>query len=162
MEDLRENIEHLNQTHLKGLDASFQQELMNSCQGMSRNDMSCSNLNISENNNIVQEIENSTYDINLSNSSITPRNRNNSNEVIDFAVRVSQADLNGMENEKMRLRNTVNQLAEENKGLLLVQESHQRQLDDANFKIQNYKNEKEDLKLRVSRADTLMDDYLNS
>ena len=88
---------------------------MHSCQGLST-----SNLNISENNNIVQEIENSTYDVNLSNSSITPSNRNEQKGLIDFAVRVSQADLNGMENEKMRLRSTVTQLAEENKGLLLV------------------------------------------
>ena len=83
---------------------------MNSCQ--SRNDLSISNINISDNNNIVQEIENSVYDVNLSNGSITPQNRP------EFAVRVSQADLNGMENEKMRLRGTVNQLGEENKALL--------------------------------------------
>ena len=85
---------------------------MNSCQ--SRNDLSFSNINISDNNNIVQEIENSVYDVNLSCGDITPIPQNRP----EFAVRISQADLNGMENEKMRLRGTVNQLGEENKALL--------------------------------------------
>ena len=40
-----------------------------------------------------------------------------------------------MENERNRLRNTVSQLAEENKGLLLLQDSAQRQFEDAKIKI---------------------------
>ena len=73
-------------------------------------DLSSSNLNISANNATLQEIQNLTDDVNLSNSSITPRsaiNRDGRKGERDLAVRVSQADLNGMENEKNRLRNTV-------------------------------------------------------
>ena len=74
--------------------------------------------------------------MNLSNASITPRSASNrEGKKRDFEVRITQADLNGMENEKNRLRNTVGQLAEENKSLLLLQESVQRQLDDAKIKI---------------------------
>ena len=50
-------------------------------------------------------------------------------------MRVTQADLNNMENERGRLRNTVSQLAEENKGLQLLQESANLQLEDAKIKI---------------------------
>ena len=133
MEGLQEIIEHINQTHLQGQDTSYQQELM---KGLSVNDLSCSNLNISANNTTLQEIQNLTDDVNLSNASITPRSASNrEGKKRDFEVRITQADLNGMENEKNRLRNTVGQLAEENKSLLLLQESVQRQLDDAKIKI---------------------------
>ena len=68
--------------------------------GLSIHDLSCSNLNISANN--------MTDDVNLSNCSITPRSANNrETKKREFDVRITQADLNGMENEKNRLRNTV-------------------------------------------------------
>ena len=76
----------------------------------------------------------------------------------EIAVRVTQADLNGMENERNRLRNTVTQLAEENKGLLLLQESAQRQLEDAKIKILNYESESKELKSRLQHADNIAEE----
>ena len=93
-------------------------------------------LNMSVNNTSFHGMQNFADEVNLSQCSITPRSVCN-REVKrgDFAVRVTQADLNNMESERNRLRNTVSQLAEENKGLLLLQDTAQRQFEEAKIKI---------------------------
>ena len=114
---------------------------------------------MSVNNTSFHGMQNFADEVNLSQCSITPRSVcNREMKKGEIAVRVTQADLNGMENERNRLRNTVTQLAEENKGLLLLQESAQRQLEEAKIKILNYESESKELKSRLQHADNIAEE----
>ena len=77
-------------------------------------------------------------------------------------VKMSQTDLIELESEIARLRNNLTQLAEENKGLILMQDCHVSQIAELNQSESTKDDELKELKQRVNHSDLMVKELVDA
>jgi len=77
-------------------------------------------------------------------------------------VKISQSDLVELETEIARLKRNLAQLAEENKGLILMQDCHIGQISELKQSLQDKDEELKEAKMRAKHSDLLTSEFVEA